>query len=150
MGHRYRQINYNPNTQILAMRGRYPNFTVKKHRDGRIVFSGRMTVRPEFDEYEVQIIYRGGLGPEARILSPKFGWDAPHILNGEGLLCLYKEDIFQWKEHYLIADYIIGWVAEWIYFYEAWKESRRFEGPEAPHPLNTPKTDEENTTSENN
>jgi len=150
MAYQHRRIKYNPNTQIFAMRGRYPNFIAKKHHDGRIVFTGNMNVRPEFDEYNVQITYKGRERPKARILSPKVGWDAPHILDGEGLLCLYKGELFQWEEHYLVADYIIGWVAEWIYFYEAWKETGHFEGPEAPHSPNTPKTDEEITTPKNN
>lgn len=125
---------YNPSIQIQAMRARYPQFIAKKNKDGDIIFTGKLQVKPELPVYTVQIVYRGASRPRIFILDPLPVEGAPHIFPNIGSLCLYHNDNYKWNESKLIAHDIMGWTAGWIYFYEYWLQNGQvWIGPEVPH-----------------
>jgi hypothetical protein len=124
---------YNTNIQVQAMRARYPQFTAKKSRNGDIIFTGKLQVKPELPVYSVQVVYRGSGRPRIFILDPLPVQDAPHIFPGSGSLCLYHAANYNWTESKLIAHDIMGWTAGWIHFYEYWLQSGEWIGPEVPH-----------------
>jgi hypothetical protein len=67
------------------------------------------------------MIHRPRHVPEARVLTPELKrWHEepiPHFY-GNGCLCLHEPS--EWDESFLLADSIIPWAAEWLYFYEIW------------------------------
>lgn len=56
-----------------------------------------------------------------------------HIYHSNGRLCLYFPKANEWDATMKIADYIIPWISEWIYFHENWVVTGTWEGGEAPH-----------------
>lgn len=127
---------YNPAIQVQAMRARYPQFTYKKNKNGNIVFTGKLQVKPELPVYTLQVVYRGDSRPQIFILDPLPVPDAPHIFKNTGSLCLYHADNYKWTARRLVAYDIMGWTAGWIYFYEYWlQNNREWIGPEISHNL---------------
>lgn len=70
------------------------------------------------------------------VLSPALesrpGERLPHVYPGNAL-CLYYEQEFVGSEDF-IADTIVPWTSEWLYFYEHWMSTGLWLGAEAPHP----------------
>jgi len=124
---------YDPAIQVQAMAARYPQFKAKKFKDGDIIFTGKLQVKPELPVYTIQVVYRGDLRPRIFILDPLPIPGAPHIFPDSGSLCLYHSDNYKWTERKLIAGDIMGWTAGWIYFYEYWLQAGKWIGPEVPH-----------------
>jgi hypothetical protein len=131
--------HYNPNIQIGAMQSLYPQFKAIPKSDSEIEFVGDLSVKPELPVYTVSITYRGNLRPIAKILHPELVKDPPHCFPESLSLCLYHKDNYHWTEGKLIAKDIVPWVASWIYFYEVWKQTGTWFGPEIEH--NTPKVE---------
>jgi len=92
-------------------------------------------IRPDEDSpvYKVRIIYRPGVTPKVRVLSPKIELSTKtHVYKG-GDLCLFYPPDEPWKESYRIVEKTIPWTAEWIVYYELYLITGKWEGPEAPH-----------------
>jgi hypothetical protein len=117
------------------MRARYPQFKATKSRNGDIVFTGKLQVKPELPVYTVKVVYRGNGSPYVFILDPLPVTGAPHIYSNTGSLCLYHPKNLIWNETRLVAGDIMGWTAGWIYFYEYWLQTGEWIGPEVPHGL---------------
>lgn len=126
---------YNTNIQVQAMRIRYPQFKAVKNKNGSIVFTGTLQVKPELPVYTLKIIYKGNLRPQVFILNPLPDPMAPHIFSDSKSLCLYHQKDYKWNKTKLIATDIMGWVAGWIYFYEYWLQSEDWIGPEVSHDI---------------
>jgi hypothetical protein len=124
---------YNTDIQVQAMRARYPQFLAKKNKNGEIIFTGQLQVKPELPVYTLRVIYRGDDSPQIFILEPVPLPDAPHIYGNTGSLCLYHKNNYSWNERRLIATEIMGWTAGWIYFYEYWLQTGDWVGPEVSH-----------------
>jgi hypothetical protein len=115
-----------------------------------LIFTGKLFVKPEYDEYTLEIMYDRFSDPVVKILYPEILPNAPHMYRSEGTLCLFRPKLFHWNQYNLISEYIMGWVAAWIYFYEIWKETNIWYGPEAPHDNETTtEKNEKNTTPTN-
>lgn len=117
--------------QIDAMKRLFPEFRCRQ--DGRnLIFTGILFIHPNLPRYKVRVVYRENLRPKVFVLSPSLDSRTPHLWP-DGSLCLYHPDMFKWNARRLIAKEIMGWTISWIYFYEYWKQSGRWIGPEAPH-----------------
>jgi hypothetical protein len=124
---------YNADIQVQAMRARYPAFRAVKRRNGEIIFTGQLQVKPELPVYTVRVVYRGDASPQVFVLNPKPVAKAPHIYRDSRSLCLYHKKNFYWHEARLISDEIMGWTVGWIYFYEYWLQTGEWVGPAVPH-----------------
>lgn len=91
--------------------------------------------------YTVQIRYQHRQRPKLTVLSPVLETrpdePLPHVFSGDEL-CLYYGTEFFGAEHF-IADTIVPWASEWLYFYETWMTTGVWLGSEAPHPPGTAK-----------
>lgn len=85
--------------------------------------------------YRVGIKYRDRQRPKVKVLSPTLetrpGEPLPHVYPGNEL-CLYYQDEFVGTESF-IADTIVPWASEWLYFYEHWMTTASWLGTEVPH-----------------
>lgn len=81
--------------------------------------------------YKVKIIYHP-YKPKVYVLEPEVLQFAPHRYVDESL-CLYHPNDHSFNGEKLIADTIIPWTSEWLYFYEVWLEEGVWWGREAPH-----------------
>ncbi|MGH0564436.1 hypothetical protein ACQVQF_09960 [Bacillus cereus] len=113
--------------QQLKMKQRFPSFRYLKVGH----WIGTLRPTPTSPLYTVKIIY-GQYSPKVFIIEPKIIKFAPHRYP-DGSLCLYYPDDKSYSNHLFIADTIIPWTAEWLYYYEKWLEDEVWWGPEAPH-----------------
>lgn len=86
-------------------------------------------------QYTVEVIYLHRKRPKVTVLTPKLntrpGQPLPHVFPDDEL-CLYYDDEFVGTEDF-IADKIVPWISEWLYFYEIWMTTGVWAGSEAPH-----------------
>ena len=102
----------------------------------------KVKTNPFSKEYDVKIEYRMGKSPRVWLLNEKIEEDQEtYIPHNYGVdreensiqLCLYKPRNKEWMKHYSLADTIVPWAIEWIYFYEIWKVTGEWKGGGA-HP----------------
>jgi hypothetical protein len=126
---------YNPYIQIGAMKSYYPQFQAFHRKQEEIEFIGDLQVLPELPAYTVSITYDGDKRPKVKVLNPELVEDPPHCFPGSKNLCLYHRDNYHWTGAKLIAKDIVPWIAAWIYFYEVWKQTGIWYGPEVEHSI---------------
>ncbi len=105
--------------QALALRNRYPAANVQL-RSSRLVWDGSLQPTETSAEYRVRVMYQSPRYPVATVLTALAtrGEDAiPHRYS-DGSLCLHRPG--EWNSQMLIADTIIVWTSEWLFFYELW------------------------------
>lgn len=92
-------------------------------------------------QYTVGVRYQHRQRPSVKVLTPMLDTrpdePLPHIFP-RNELCLYYQDEFIGTEHF-IADTVIPWTSEWLYFYEHWMSTGAWLGTEAPHQPAIPK-----------
>lgn len=115
--------------QILWMSRFFPQF---KYNRKRKEWTGSLQPRPSSPRYRVLIRYRGARSPRVKVLDPPIDKRAPHQYKG-GYLCLFLPVDHSWNEKSIIAETIVPWTAEWLYYYEYWLETGEWFGEEAPH-----------------
>lgn len=79
--------------------------------------------------YTVRIIYRRGQHPTVKVLAPELdrglAHSLPHVFRYDSL-CLYRDG--EWTSKMLIAETIVPWTSEWLFFYEIWKATGEWFG----------------------
>lgn len=117
--------------QNLAVQSRFPGFRFRT--EGQVgVWRGVFSPRPSSPAYTVEIRYRPGGIPRARVLRPALHPDAPHIYR-EGELCLYWPTEDPWHGEKLLATFIFPLVWSWLGLYELWLETGKWHAAESPH-----------------
>ncbi len=118
--------------QIARMRQLFPGFIYRASR-GPAWYG---TLRPDgrSPEYRVKLEYRLGTAPKVWVLNPEIDKAAPHRYDDLSL-CLYYPRHGEWNPGMFLAETIVPWAAQWLFFYEAWlvDPDGRWLGPEAPH-----------------
>ncbi|MBU5220469.1 hypothetical protein KQI67_28255 [Bacillus albus] len=115
--------------QCLKIQQCFPSF--KYFKEGYWI--GRLRPTSSSSFYTVKIIYKR-FNPKVFIIEPCIHREVPHLY-GDGSLCLYYPNDNSYNDSLFIADTIIPWTAEWLYYYEKWLEDGIWWGPEAPHTL---------------
>jgi hypothetical protein len=85
---------------------------------------------PMSRRYTVRITYRAGGVPDVFVVAPELALrpDAdvlPHTYPGDKL-CLHLPG--QWRPHMYIAHTTIPWTSEWLFYYELWLVTGRWNG----------------------
>ena len=138
--------------QREAMALRFPGLTMTVELPWISVWEGEL--RPLSQSHRVRITdHRGsddgrivfvGRWPSVRVLTPVAlraetpGEPVPHIYgrhdDPRGTdLCLFHPASRDWTDDMLLADSIVPWAAEWLFYYEMWHVTGMWGGEEAPH-----------------
>jgi hypothetical protein len=111
--------------------GRYP--TLKRtFGHSNVVWVGAWCPSVTSDTYEISITYTLRIRPKVSIVSPKLtlaeGKTAlPHAYGGsQHDICIHERH--EWTSRMYIADTIMPWLSQWLYFYEIWKFTGSWEG----------------------
>jgi hypothetical protein len=138
------------NQQDEALRGKYSKVDTILLAAWGAVWG--VLVTPADQAYRISLEYmRGGMIGDCRlipslavrVLSPALARRAaapdkciPHLYR-EGDLCLYDPGIEtekgDWNRTMLIADTIVPWASEWLFFYELWHATGIWHGREVKH-----------------
>ncbi len=103
------------------MHSRYLHFDVR--RSGNVVtWTGAVHPSDMSPEYRVRVRYALDDQPEIQVLSPALrdreGEPIPHVYPAN-ILCTYLPRT-EWTPAHLIADTIVPWISDWLWFYEVW------------------------------
>jgi hypothetical protein len=107
--------------QVRDLQERYPQAQVVWGR-GQLVWTGTIQPSPISEQYSVSIAWNGRTArPTVRVVAPKLkdraGEVIPHVFR-DGSLCLHYRG--EWNTRMNIAETIIPWTSEWLYYYELW------------------------------
>lgn len=116
--------------QLVAMRRRWPAFQL--HRRGRdLEWTGELQPFTWCRSHRVRVRYRPATSNRrgkvsVRVLHPKL--DVPEHRNtvhlyADNSLCLFNPNRDEWNPAMLVADTIVPWVCEWIFFFESWLQT---------------------------
>jgi len=114
--------------QGVDLRAKYPG-THLRWKCGQLTWIGELQPNPLCDTYTVQIVWDGVRRPTVHVLQPQLrapeGKRLPHVFPGDEL-CLHLRE--EWTPDMSIADTIIPWASEWLYFYELWLVTEEWHG----------------------
>ncbi len=122
--------------QLFAMKAKFSQFSAKCVRNKTIIWTGDWQPTALSPQYSLEITYTQGLRPRIAILSPVLTLGPthtklPHVFDGQKDICVHTAN--EWGPHLLIADTILPWVSQWLYFYEVWALTGKWLG-EGTHP----------------
>jgi hypothetical protein len=100
--------------------------------DDTLICKGVLQTK-NFQAYTFKLEFRAGDIPQVYIISPSIENSTEIHVYKEGCLCLFYPPDMKWKNTTNIAEYTIPWVIEWIYLYELWKLTGKWEAPEVKH-----------------
>ncbi|WP_416044592.1 hypothetical protein ACMXKO_10175 [Clostridium tyrobutyricum] len=118
--------------QIYHVSRRFHGFKFYRNNDEEY-WLGKLTPTEKSNTYTVKINYLYKKVPKVYVIEPQILRNSPHIYPDKSLCLYYPKDFSFDKKTSLIADTIIPWTAEWLYFYEIWMETGIWWGNEAPH-----------------
>ncbi len=134
--------------QIACMRAVHPQFRVALQTTARIIWRGALTPTTLSERYEVEICYRLGEEPSVAVLSPvikeREGHRIPHVYKGNRP-CLNVPGAGEWGPDKYIAYTVVGWLSEWLYFYEVWHATGNWLGGGHEPPPSVPEENREHS-----
>lgn len=83
-------------------------------------------------DYEVDIKFTPGMPPKVTLPNLKEPSKFDIHMYDDNSLCLYYPAEQKWTDYTKIAAYTIPWIVEWIYLYEIWKLTGKWEAKESP------------------
>ncbi|TDO05394.1 hypothetical protein [Sunxiuqinia elliptica] len=100
------------------------------------VLTWKHTLRPSplGEEYQVKMIYKLAQSPNVFVISPQLrkrqkGDDFNHVYDeGKQWLCLYYKKAREWNSGMLLADIVVPWISEWLFHYEIWSVTGKWNG----------------------
>lgn len=137
-----------PDQQLSAMAARWPEFRLTERHGRGLVWEGPLA--PVRQTYTVRIAYQPPLAvemflvaniqPRVQVLDPILerhpDYDQgpiPHVYQNRQdrafpYLCLFDPDGREWSPVDLLADTTVCWASRWLYFYEGWLLTRKWQG----------------------
>lgn len=112
--------------QMMTLRAAYPSASCEL-RNGTLFWFGKVRPTPLSREYNVSLTYSNSQVPKVWVIGEELQKiddpDFPHkydidVENNMVQICLYRYREFT-REKFL-ANTIIPWTVEWLYFYEIW------------------------------
>lgn len=125
-----------PAKQLGLLKHEFPESSGSLHC-GAMTWYGNFTPSPLSDTYRLKITYALGKSPKAYIVSPKplpladGAKRLPHVYNyssGKQQLCLYLPGAGEWLPSMVIANTIVHWAVQWMYYYEIWVSTGKWMG----------------------
>lgn len=125
-----------PAVQLALLKRAFPG-TKGNLTQGMMTWQGDFSPAALSDTYRLKLEYRQGGEPKAYIVSPKNlplaegATRLPHTYrNKERLqqLCLYLPGTGEWKPSMKLADTMVHWAVQWMYYYEIWVTTGKWLG----------------------
>ena len=126
MGDKYlREKKLTMAQQAYGLKTMYPGSRCQ-WRGNHLNWTGAIVPTPLSASYTVRIVYEQGFSPKTYVHEPKLavvpGEKLPHVYDeSEQRLCLYYPGARpEWTASLSIANTIVPWASEWLFFYEIW------------------------------
>lgn len=106
--------------QAAHLDRRYPDGRIVL-RANRLTWLGHLKPTDISRAYEVLAVIEPGWAPLIYVVDPPLqrrdDEPVPHVYSANDL-CLYTGD--EWNDTMIVADTLIPWTSEWLFFYETW------------------------------
>jgi len=116
--------------QGLFLKRLFPDSRLKC-RKGVLEWQADFTPSSLSRTYTVSLRYSLNDAPKVRIVNPKLaapqGVKLPHTYLKERL-CLYFPKANDWHPSLKLADTVVPWISEWLYYYEIWLVTGKWHG----------------------
>lgn len=119
----------------------FPCFRCELRHHNLLICYGSIIPSDGCDAYKLKIEYRERGIPKIYITDPFIEPNPKYHIYRQGHLCLYDYRESPWMAKMCLYDTIIPWAAEWLVFYEIWKLTGEWLGPEAVHGTTDKKPD---------
>jgi len=123
--------NLNIALQNMHIQMKFTGFELKQEGK-KWVWVGYLQPTPHSEKYKVKIMHHPYKNTKVFVVDPEVLERAPHRYSDQSL-CLYHPNDNSFDGETLIADTIIPWTSEWLFFYEGWLKDGVWWGKEAPH-----------------
>lgn len=114
--------------QAIALDRLFPDGEVSL-KPNRLQWIGELQPSADSRLYTVSIIYCLGRHPQVKVLAPELdaglAESLPHVFRYDNL-CLYRDG--EWAMSMLIAETIVPWASEWLFYYEIWRGTGEWYG----------------------
>jgi hypothetical protein len=119
-----------PSQQAFAIRSLLPDAKVTLRGGTRLTMTADLQPTSMSRTYSIKIAYQSGLTPDVHVVAPQLQLhqDAvvlPHTYPGDKL-CLHLPG--EWHPTMYLAHTTIPWTSEWLFYYELWLITGRWEG----------------------
>lgn len=119
--------------QDLRIKNKFPQFKAyhqKNHQEKTWI--GELQPTKWSPSYKIKIVYKFNISPIVNVLKPnlilaKGKSSLPHVYSNNEL-CLFLPKKHEWTSNHFIADTIIPWTSEWLFYYEDWVYSGNWKG----------------------
>jgi len=116
--------------QRRMMERHCPQFQIVRSTNPGIVWLGQLRPSPLSIAYTIEICYRRRRKPQVWVRHPELRitpeqYRFAHIYS-EGCLCLNADD--EWSDCLPIATTVVGWISEWLLYYEIWRATGQWMG----------------------
>lgn len=117
--------------QYVALKRYYPEFKVRLEKN-RVFCKGQLRPTARSVSYTFKLSYKVGTRPKVTITNPVLKRNfknekIPHVYPFNEL-CLYYPNYQEFNSKKLISDCIIPWTSLWLYHYENWHITGKWEG----------------------
>ena len=106
-------------------------------KNGVLTWTGIVKPSPCSKEYTIKVEYRMGKYPVTWLMNEELDFETytqiPHKYNVDlkektVQLCLFMPRKREWTKNCSIADTIVPWTIEWLYYYEIWQITGEWKG----------------------
>ena len=128
----YRSCKLSIAEQDRKINSLFHQFSGKKINPQKKIWVGDIQPTKNSAYYKIKIVYEVDQYPTITVLKPKLvlakGKDKlPHVYSGNKL-CLFSPEKNEWTPNKFIADTIIPWTSLWLFYYESWLYTGKWEG----------------------
>jgi hypothetical protein len=120
--------------QTARLKNVFPTSKVVYFTSSYFVWKGSIKPSPLSNSYDIRLEYKKGMHPNIYVINTTLTLypgetELPHIYNTKNQwLCLYYRKDREWKSSMYIADTIIPWASEWLFYYEIWLSTGKWRG----------------------
>jgi len=120
-----KQKAININVQAAKIKKYFLDSKINVKKD-KLVWKYHLSPTPISDIYPIKLSYKLEYHPNVYVIDKKLKLypgknHLPHTYDTEKQwLCLYYRKANEWNSQMFIADTIIPWISEWLYYYEFW------------------------------
>lgn len=111
--------------QALGIKSLFPESRLEL-KNGELQWWYEFQPTPLSKKYKIRLHYKIGGHPNIYVVGEKLAIFSgknrlPHVYSTpKQWLCLYDRGIGEWKNTMSIANKVIPWIPEWLFFYELW------------------------------
>ncbi|MCY4160578.1 MAG: hypothetical protein OXE77_01800 [Flavobacteriaceae bacterium] len=120
--------------QLKKIQGDFPNVKIVKQTRDSFQIELQLQPSPISLKYDIRITYEKNERVKVFVINERLKIapnreKLPHVYDGgKQQLCLYSSSKKEWNGFKPIADTIIPWTSEWLFYYELWLLSGQWYG----------------------